>query len=154
MEQINDLSSVGQQNGLTAFVPQVALQPVPNSLPRGRILVLEDDPLQLRLLKEHLEAIDFEVVTAASIAEARQRMSDTIVQLAIFDVQLPDGSGFEFCEQLDNAPATVGLPIIVLSSLTESSAIRQTRASGGRYFLGKPYDPNVLLAIIERALEE
>ena len=42
----------------------------------------------------------------------------------------------------------------VLSSLSEAGAVRKTRASGGRYFLCKPYDPNVLLAIIERALDE
>ena len=74
--------------------------------------------------------------------------------MAILDVQLPDGCGFELCEQIDSDPAYGGMPVVVLSSLTEAGAIRKTRASGGRYFLCKPYDPNVLLAIIERALND
>ncbi len=143
-----------QPSGSATLIPAVQSQPIPRSAPRGRLLVLEDDPLQLQLLRQHLEAVDFQVVTAATVCEAEERLTEFPIQLAIFDVQLPDGSGFALCEQLDSDPAHAGLPIIVLSSLTEASVIRQTRASGGRYFLCKPYDPNVLLAIIERALDD
>lgn len=130
------------------------LQPLPAARPRGRVLVLEDDPLQLHLLEQHLRSVGFEVVTAMSVRQARQRLSERGLQLAILDVQLPDGCGFELCEEIDTDAAYAGLPVVVLSSLTEAGAVRKTRASGGRYFLCKPYDPNVLLAIIERALED
>ncbi len=154
MDQLDVLTGFVQHCGLTTLVPEVELQSNAARRSRGRVLVLEDDPIQLQLLLGHLDTIGFDVVAAASIAEARQRLSEANFQIAIFDVQLPDGSGFDLCEKLDNDPATAGLPVIVLSSLTEANAIRRTRASGGRYFLCKPYDPNVLLAIIERALEE
>lgn len=130
------------------------LQTVPLPSPRGRVLVMEDDWVQLQMLEQHLQSVGFEVLTAASIAQARQRLSEQRLQLAILDVQLPDGCGFELCEQIDNDPAHSGLPVVMLSSLKEAGAVRRTRASGGRYFLSKPYDPNVLLAIIERALED
>ncbi len=144
--------------GLSAVLPSLAVQPqlqdLPAPPPRGRVLILEDDPLQLQLLTQHLESVGFEVVAASTVSQARQRLSQPGIQLAILDVQLPDGCGFELCEQIDNDPAHAGLPIVVLSSLTEAGAVRKTRASGGRYFLCKPYDPNVLLAIIERALDD
>lgn len=130
------------------------LQSLPAARQRGRVLVLEDDPLQLQLLQQHLQSVGFHVVTATSIQQARRRLGERGLQLAILDVQLPDGCGFELCEEIDTDGAYAGLPVVVLSSLTEAGAIRKTRASGGRYFLCKPYDPNVLLAIIERALED
>ncbi|MEO8270523.1 MAG: response regulator [Aureliella sp.] len=143
--------------GLSAVLPSLAAQPqlkeFPTQPPRGRVLILEDDPLQLKLLKQQLESVGFEVAAAPTVRQARQWLSQPGIQLAILDVQLPDGCGFELCEQIDNDPAHAGLPVVVLSSLTEAGAVRKTRASGGRYFLCKPYDPNVLLAIIERALD-
>ena len=139
---------------LPALAAQPQLQPQPPAKPRGRVLIMEDDPVQLQLLAQHLKSVGFEVITAASIRQARQRLQESGIVLAILDVQLPDGCGFELCEQIDNDPAHAGLPVVVLSSLTEAGAVRRTRASGGRYFLCKPYDPNVLLAIIERALED
>ena len=117
------------------------------------ILVLEDDPLQLRILVDHLRSQDFEVTTATTLAEARKLLAARPPRLAIVDVHLPDGSGFDLCEQIDDDPHLAGLPVIVLSSLRQSDAVRQTRAAGGRYFISKPYDPNVLLAILERALD-
>lgn len=156
MDQLDVLSGLIQHSGLMSVdsAPEVQLQLQQPAAPRGQLLVLEDDPLQLQLLKQHLEAVGFRVATAASIREAEQQLADGMFQLAIFDVQLPDGSGLELCERLDSDPAYAGLPVIVLSSMTQASAIRQTRAAGGRYFLCKPYDPNVLLAIIERVIDD
>ena len=143
---------------LSAVLPNLAAEPQlqesPTVPPRGRVLILEDDPLQLKLLEQHLTSVGFEVVATSTVSQARLQLSQPGIQLAILDVQLPDGCGFELCEQIDNDPAHAGLPIVVLSSLTEAGAVRKTRASGGRYFLCKPYDPNVLLAIIERALDD
>ena len=148
-----DFSTPILKSGLPSLVvePQLQESSMP---PRGRVLILEDDPLQLELLEQHLESVGFEVVAALTVSQARQRLSQPGIQLAILDVQLPDGCGFELCEQIDNDPAHAGLPVVVLSSLTAAGAVRKTRASGGRYFLCKPYDPNVLLAIIERALDD
>ncbi len=149
-----DFSTPGLAAVLPGLTAQPQLQDLPVPPPRGRVLILEDDTLQLKLLEQHLESVGFEVVAASTISQARLRLSQPGIQLAILDVQLPDGCGFELCEQIDNDPAHAGLPVVVLSSLTEAGAVRKTRASGGRYFLCKPYDPNVLLAIIERALDE
>ena len=131
-------------------------QPQPTELPTPNrvVLVLEDDLVQLRLLQQHLESLGLTLLTARSIAEAQQHLSENRPQLAIFDVNLPDGSGLELCEQLDSDPRHCTMPIIVLSSMTGNDMIRKTRASGGCYFVGKPYDPNVLLILIERALGE
>lgn len=149
-----DFSTAGLSTVLPSLAEQPQLQDLPTAPPRGRVLILEDDPLQLQLLEQHLKSVGFEVVATSTVSQAQLRLSQPGIQLAILDVQLPDGCGFELCEQIDNDPAHTGLPVVVLSSLSEAGAVRKTRASGGRYFLSKPYDPNVLLAIIERALDD
>ena len=133
-------------------VPAAQLQPSENAGPRPGVLVLEDDELQLQVLTRHLEVLKLRVLPASTIAAATEILRDQAVQLAILDINLPDGSGLELCERIDGDPRLAGLPIIVMSSLTEADLVRQTRAAGGCFFLGKPYDPNVLLMLIERAL--
>lgn len=129
-------------------------QPAPIACcpPRLKALVLEDDEVQLELLTRHLQALELEVLPATCVKEAASLLRDQRVQLAILDIHLPDGSGLELCQEIDADPQLAGLPTIVLSSISEANLVRQTRAAGGCFFIGKPYDPNVLLAIIERAL--
>lgn len=117
-----------------------------------RVLVLEDDLLQLELLRDHLQSVGLVTVGATTVAEARQQLNDAKFNLAIFDVQLPDGSGLELCNSIADDSRFCSMPTIVLSSMNQSNMVRQTRAAGASFFIGKPYDPNVLLTVIERAL--
>ncbi|MFK7735584.1 MAG: response regulator [Pirellulaceae bacterium] len=130
------------------------LQPVASGEDLGprNVLLLEDDPAQLYLLEQHLDSVGLTVRSANSVGEARSQLAENAFELAILDAHLPDGSGLEFCKEIDSDPRHVGLPVVVLSSCTESKMVRQTRASGGSFFLSKPYDPNVLLTVIEKAL--
>ncbi len=132
--------------------PEAQLQTAQTARSKLSVLLLEDDELQIQVLSRHLEALNLEVLAAGTIAAASAILRDNRVHLAILDIHLPDGNGLELCEQIDSNPALSGLPIIMLSSMTEGDLVRRTRAAGGCYFIGKPYDPNVLLVIIERAL--
>ncbi len=117
-----------------------------------RVLVLEDDTLQLELLVDHLASVGLKATGVSSIREAREQLTNSKFSLAIFDVQLPDGSGLELCNSIADDSRFCSMPTIVLSSMSQGNMVRQSRAAGAGYFIGKPYDPNVLLAIIERAL--
>ena len=117
-----------------------------------RVLVLEDDVLQLELLVDHLQSVGLATVGVTTIAAARQQLNESKFNLAIFDVQLPDGSGLELCNCIADDTRFCGMPTIVLSNLNLANMVRKTRAAGASFFIGKPYDPNVLLTVIERAL--
>ncbi|GIX00869.1 MAG: hypothetical protein KatS3mg111_4201 [Pirellulaceae bacterium] len=135
-----------------AIAPQLTAQP--SSVRPQRVLVLEDDALQLELLEAHLAEVQLQVATARTVAEARKRLQQERVDLAILDIQLPDGCGLDLCDAIDADPCRRGLPIMVLSSVRERDVIRRTRAAGGAYFLAKPYDPKVLLSLVEALLSE
>lgn len=117
-----------------------------------RVLVLEDDVLHLELLLDHLQSVGLAAVGVKTVAEAREQLINAKFHLAIFDVQLPDGCGLELCNSIADDSRFCSIPTIVLSSMNEANMVRQTRAAGGAFFIGKPYDPNVLLTVIERAL--
>ena len=79
---------------------------------------------------------------------ARERLPD----LVLLDLRLPDVDGFEICEELTDSPDTCHIPIIIVSGLDQPDVVRTARAAGCEFFIGKPYDPNALLTLIEHAL--
>src|ERR1700691_6281483 len=72
-----------------------------------RLLLLEDEPNVAETLIERLSAAGFAVTRADSLASARRAIAENTFQLAVLDVGLPDGSGFDLARQLRaRAPAT------------------------------------------------
>ena len=135
-----------------AIAPLTELEPNQTSEHTPKVLILEDDAVQLQLLVQHLDSFGMKIDSATTIADAKQKLSETAFDLGIFDIQLPDGSGLDLCATIDDDPGMMGLPVVVLSSVPNENVVRRTRSAGGCYFIGKPYDPNVLITIIERAL--
>ena len=72
----------------------------------------------------------------------------------LLDLQLPDQSGLDVCQELADGPETAGTPVIVLSGMSRPDIIRRSRAAGCQFYVRKPYDPNVLLLLIRQALDE
>ena len=133
------------------------LQPSPQAaesprVPPRKVLLLEDDPAQLQLLRQQIQSLGLEALCTSTIQEARRLVRHSPPELAILDVHVPDGSGLDLCREIDEDPQLMGLPVIVLSASTETNILRSSRAAGGCFFISKPYDPNVLLTIIENAI--
>ncbi|GAB5405284.1 MAG: hypothetical protein Aurels2KO_35150 [Aureliella sp.] len=139
---------------VAAVTPEEKLSKLPQDFSDKSVLVLEDDPVQARLLSKHLESLRMRVKIVETIADARSSLKLEVPHLGIFDVRLPDGSGLDLCEELDDNPEFSDLPVIVLSSMNSTDMVRRSRASGARFFLGKPYDPNILLILIEQLVGE
>ena len=73
--------------------------------------------------------------------------------VVLLDLGKRPHEGLAFCAQFSDAPETCGIPVIVLSR-SSGDVVRRVRSAGGRFYVGKPYDPNVLLALIEASLRE
>ncbi|MCA9191044.1 MAG: response regulator [Planctomycetales bacterium] len=119
---------------------------------RLRCLIVEDDDVQQELLVQYLQSMGLETLVAGTIERAWYHLENAKIEIAIVDIQLPDGNGLHFCESVVDDPRYLDLPIIILSSMDPDNIVRKSRASGASFFVGKPYDPNVLLLIIERLL--
>lgn len=118
------------------------------------ILIVEDDEAQILPLEYRLRKQGYQVTTALSAAEAREVATRQRPDLVLLDLRLPDQDGFGLCAQLADHPSTCGVPIIVVSAMESPDIVRQARSAGGSYYVRKPYDPNVLLTLIEQALRD
>jgi CheY-like chemotaxis protein/HAMP domain-containing protein len=78
-----------------------------------RLLLIEDDPVQLNSIRELIANDDVEIVTAASAAEAAQSLAEQSVDCIVLDLGLPDRSGLEFLEEMRGHDSLSQVPVIV-----------------------------------------
>lgn len=110
------------------------------------ILIVDDNQSNLYSLKKLLESKSFQVDTAESGEEALIKALKNDYALIILDVQMPDMDGFEVAETLAGYSKTKEVPIIFLSAVnTEKRFITRGYASGGKDYVTKPVDPEILM---------
>lgn len=113
---------------------------------RLMILIVDDNQSNLYSLKKLLESKNFQVDTADSGEEALGKALKNNYALIILDVQMPGMDGFEVAETLADYSKTKDVPIIFLSAVnTEKKFITRGYASGGKDYVTKPVDPEILL---------
>lgn len=105
---------------------------------RADILVVDDNPVNVRLLSQMLKARDYRVRTAGSgeraLAAARSESPDLI----LLDVMMPDLDGYEVCSRLKADEATADIPIIFISALGEAKDKVRAFEVGGVDYVTKP----------------
>ncbi|SDV50997.1 sigma-54-dependent transcriptional regulator [Chitinasiproducens palmae] len=119
-------------------------------------LIVEDDPNSLSGLAAILEADDFSVDTAATLAEAKRALSRFIPDIVLIDLNLPDGKGLDLLPHLPLQPPNASVPVIVMTgNATVESAIEALRHGIWDYLLKPVSIPRLrsLLARIPRPFE-
>lgn len=115
-----------------------------------RILVIDDDPAILRLVKDKLEGAGYDVFTAASGQQALDLIGRRgMPHLAIVDIHMPGMNGLQFCEAVQQFS---DLPVIMLSAIDEEETIIQSISRYAEDYVTKPFSPRELLVRIQRVL--
>lgn len=123
-----------------------------SALTHGLILVIDSD-LQTATSAARLlgtEGYDCQCVSDAE--SARRAARQLALDLILCDVQLTTGSGIELSQQLLHDSAQRNVPVMFLSAHQRPDVVHRVHESRGAYYLRKPYDPEVLLEIVARAL--
>lgn len=131
--------------------PSEGNQPI--SLP-ARVLVIEDDAHDVRLIREMIHEIDpaTEVVHAASVGEAVPHLRDSSIDAILLDLRLPDARGVEAVAMVH--AGGIGKPIVVLSGRSESDlAIEALRLGAQDYVIKETLQPCALARAIQLAVE-
>ncbi|MEM7587706.1 MAG: ATP-binding protein, partial [Acidobacteriota bacterium] len=119
---------------------------------RPTLLVVDDEPVIRQVLWNYL-AQDYEVLTAASGAEALRTLQERSVDLVLLDVMMPKMSGYEVCRELRRQHALAQLPVIFLTAKSQTSDRVAGLAAGANDYLVKPVAKDELLARVATHLE-
>lgn len=120
---------------------------------RWRILVVDDEEIFARAVAKSLERAGHSCTTAATLGEARQRLSagGDSYDLVILDMRLPDGKGFELLPELsalgDTAPS-----VVVVTAYGDISQAVEAMKAGAADYLKKPVDLDEMLVTVEKVM--
>jgi len=126
---------------------------------KARILIIDDQPSEVKMVRMALEIAGYEVSHAYNGKEGLEKASGEKPDLIILDVMMPEKDGFVACADLKRTPSTASIPVIVLTSVESSSLIfpDAESAAGTPHadeYIDKPVDPNFLLKRVERLLKK
>ncbi len=116
---------------------------------RQTVLVVDDEPRYVRLLRANLESVGYRVLAAADGASAIQKADAEEPDLVILDLMLPDLDGYEVCRRLREFST---VPIIVLTARREQADKVKGLDLGADDYLTKPFDAEELLARVRAQL--
>jgi two-component system, NtrC family, response regulator PilR len=115
------------------------------------ILVVDDEENLRRTLALILQREGYNVVTAASVGEARQCLAGGAFNLIFLDVKLPDASGLTLLPEIrDQYP---GIPVLVLTAHDKLGVALEAVRNGAHDYLLKPVDPPILVARVKEVLK-
>ncbi|MEX2114721.1 MAG: response regulator [Pirellulales bacterium] len=102
------------------------------------VLIVEDDPRGARLLAAHLQSTGYRVEVAHSAEEARKSFAESLPDLLLCDVCLPDTDGIELTRELRANPRADGIPIALITSSDDRQVLSRGLDAGADDFLSKP----------------
>ena len=111
-----------------------------------KILLLEDDPILSVTIEDVLEEAGFEVLLCQSAHEAMDATFDARFDLYLFDVNVPDMSGFELLKALREADDNT--PTFFITALSDLDSLKEGFNVGASDYIKKPFDPEELLVRI------
>lgn len=120
----------------------------------ARILVVDDNPANLRLLRMLLLGEAYDVRTAGDAAEALAVVDEFHPRLILMDLQMPGMDGFELTRRLKADRATREIVIVALTAYAMKGDEEKARAAGCDGYVSKPIDTRSLPALIARHVED
>jgi class 3 adenylate cyclase len=118
----------------------------------AKILVVDDTPLNVKLLADLLTAKGYAVVTAANGEEALGKVAADRPDLVLLDVMMPGLSGYDVCRRIRGDPRTALLPVALVTSLDPHQERIKGIEAGADDFLNKPINQPELLARVKSLL--
>lgn len=117
-----------------------------------RILIVDDSPTEIHVLKTMLEKHSYEVISADSgeqgVATAKAEMPD----LVLMDIVMPGLNGFQATRQISKAPETANIPIIIVTTKDQETDRVWGLRQGAKDYLTKPVDEKMLMTKIKELL--
>ena len=119
---------------------------------KKKILVVDDEPDIVNMLKMRLEASGYEVIIAGDGNTAYNKAKSDSPDLIILDLMLPDMDGYQVCRLLKFDVKYQRIPIIMLTAKSQKEDKTWGEKAGADFYLTKPFEPQELLDKIQELL--
>jgi len=119
-----------------------------------RLLLIDDDPNLILLVKDYLEFRGYEVVTAENGREALEILEQDIPDMIICDVMMPEMDGYSLVKHVREDPRTNWVPVLFLSAKGQSQDRVKGLNTGADVYMVKPFEPEELVAQVESSLKQ
>jgi DNA-binding response OmpR family regulator len=118
------------------------------------VLVIDDDPVILELLRVNFEIEGFDVICAADGEEGYRRAQAERPDVVISDIMMPRRDGLQLLADLKGNPSTEALPVILLSAKAQKSEVQHGLDMGADDYITKPFDPIQLIDRLNAAVSK
>jgi DNA-binding NarL/FixJ family response regulator len=119
-----------------------------------RLLLIDDDPNLILLVKDYLEFRGYEVITAENGREALEVLYQEVPDMIICDVMMPEMDGYALVEHVRQDPRTNWIPVLFLSAKGQSQDRVKGLNTGADVYMVKPFEPEELVAQVESSLKQ
>jgi len=119
---------------------------------KKRILIVDDEPVNIKVLEAKLPSREYEVIKAYSGMEALKKVSEIPPDVILLDIMMPEMDGYEVTRRLKRDPGTRHIPIIVVTALTDTKDKLTALEAGAEEFISKPVNSTELIARINSML--
>jgi DNA-binding response OmpR family regulator len=113
-----------------------------------RVVVADDDPDIVDILKFNLETAGYEVLTASDGEAARDHIKQAMPDLVVLDIMMPKMDGLEVLTVIKGNSQTRSIPVVMLTAKTSDNDLWQGWDAGADYYITKPFDLEELLRFI------
>ncbi|ELS03771.1 response regulator containing a CheY-like receiver domain and an HTH DNA-binding domain [Xenococcus sp. PCC 7305] len=119
-----------------------------------KLLLIDDDPNLILLVKDYLEFRGYNVVTAENGREALEVLDQNIPDMIICDVMMPEMDGYSLVQHIRQEPQTNTIPVLFLSAKGQSQDRVKGLNEGADVYMVKPFEPEELVAQVESSLKQ
>lgn len=119
-----------------------------------QLLLIDDDPNLILLVKDYLEFRGYEVITAENGREAIDILDQQVPDMIICDVMMPEMDGYAFVEHVRQDSRTSWIPVLFLSAKGQSQDRVKGLNKGADVYMVKPFEPEELVAQVESSLKQ
>ena len=119
---------------------------------RPKILIIDDEPLNIDYLEQELEDLKYDTVSAANGEEGLQQVAATQPDMILLDIMMPVMDGFQMLEKLKDEPKWRDIPVVIISAMNDINSVVRGIQLGAEDYLPKPFDPVLLKARLDAGL--
>ncbi|MFM2315218.1 MAG: hypothetical protein RLZZ04_4494 [Cyanobacteriota bacterium] len=119
-----------------------------------KLLLIDDDPNLILLVKDYLEFRGYNVDTAENGREALELLDNLVPDMIICDVMMPEMDGYTLVKHIREEPVTNRIPVLFLSAKGQSQDRVKGLNEGADVYMSKPFEPEELVAQVESSLKQ